>query len=160
MQISLPGGFRRCVHWSQKKTGSSFYRFKNWSQNISAAAILLGPKKLRILVRSQCQVTRLWLSNASLRILELLGGMYSTYFSLMLYIPSINNKLGPTNMALMASKTWVLKQYVAWSRLLFFFSEWWVYWNSQDGERWPWKPCSRSSLCLFEKALNIISLYI
>ena len=48
-----------------------------------------------------------------LRILELRGGMYSTYFYCMIYIrPIKSNKLGPTNMAPMASKTWVLKREV------------------------------------------------
>ena len=73
--------------------------FKKWSQKIAAAAILLGPKKLRVLVRSQSEITRHGLSNASLTILELLGGIYATYFWFMIYIPPINNKLGPTNMA-------------------------------------------------------------
>ena len=30
----------------------------------------------------------------------------------MVYIPPINNKLDPTNMSPMTSKTWVLKQWV------------------------------------------------
>ena len=47
--------------------------------------------------------------------------------SFMLHIPSIHSKLGPTNMAPMISKTWVLKPYVAWSRLFFLVLEWWVY---------------------------------
>ena len=38
----------------------------------------------------------------------------------MVYIPLINSKLGLTNMAPMASKTWVLKQWVARSSLFFF----------------------------------------
>ena len=50
-----------CDYWSQKKTGSSFYCLK-----ISAAAILLGPKKRRVLVTSQYEITRHGLSNASL----------------------------------------------------------------------------------------------
>ena len=56
------------------------------------------------------EITRHGLSNATLRILELLGGMFSIYFSFMDCIPPINNKLGPTNMAPMVSKIWVLKQ--------------------------------------------------
>ena len=47
-----------------------------------------------------------------------LEGMHSTYFLFLGYIPPINIKLGPTNMAPMASKTWALKQQVARSRLL------------------------------------------
>ena len=92
--------------------------FKKWSQKIAAAAILLGPKKLRVLMMSQCEITRHGLSDASLRMFELLGGMHSTCFWFMVYIPPINNKLGPTNMAPMASKTWVLKQQGARSSLL------------------------------------------
>ena len=69
----------------------------------AAAATLLGPKKLQMM--SQCEITRQGLSDARLRIFELLGGMYSTCFWFMIYIPPINNKLGPTNMAAMASKT-------------------------------------------------------
>ena len=41
----------------------------------------------------------------------------------LVYIPPINKKLGPTNMAPMASKTWVLKQWVARSSL-FFLDQW------------------------------------
>ena len=59
------------------------------------------------------------LSNASLRISELLKGIYSTYFKFMVYISPISGKLGLTNMAPMASKTWVLKQWVARSSLFF-----------------------------------------
>ena len=80
-----------------KKSGSSFPK-------IAAAAILLGPKKLRVLVMSQCDITRHELSDGSWRILELLGRMYSTYFWFTSYIPPINNKLGPTTIAPMASK--------------------------------------------------------
>ena len=91
-----------------KKDWIELLLFKKWSQKIAAAATLLGPKKL--LMMSQCEITRYGLSDASLRIFELLGGMHSTCFWFMVYIPPINNKLGPTNMAPMASKTWVLKQ--------------------------------------------------
>ena len=69
----------------------------------AAAATLLGPKKLQMM--SQCEITRQGLSDARSRIFELLGGMHSTCFWFMIYIPPINNKLGPTNMATMASKT-------------------------------------------------------
>ena len=50
------------------------------NQKISPAAILFGTKKLRVVVRCQCEITLHGLSNASLKILELLGGMYSTHF--------------------------------------------------------------------------------
>ena len=63
----------------KEKTGSSFYCL-NEAKKISAAAILLGPKRLRVLVRSLCEITWHELSNASLRILELLGGIYSICF--------------------------------------------------------------------------------
>ena len=63
-----------------KKDWIELLLFKKWSQKISAVAILLGPKRLWILVRSQCEITQHGLSNATLRILELLGGIYSTYF--------------------------------------------------------------------------------
>ena len=75
-----------------------------------SAAILPGPKTLRVLVRSQCEITRYGLSNASLGISELLGGIYSAYFKFMVHILPINKKLGPTNVTPMASKTWVLKK--------------------------------------------------
>ena len=87
------------------------------------AAILLGPKKLRVLEMNQCEVTPRGLSSARLRISELLGRMHSTLVLFMVYIPPINNKLGPTNMAPMASKTWILKQQVARSSL-FFLDQW------------------------------------
>jgi len=64
----------------KKKAGSSFCCLENEAKKISAAAILLGPKKLRVLVKSQWEITRHGLSNARLKMLELLGGMYSTYF--------------------------------------------------------------------------------
>ena len=59
-----------------------------------------------------CEITRHGLSTAcaTLRILEILGGMFSLFFSFMDCIPPINNKLGLTNMAPMVSKIWVLKQ--------------------------------------------------
>jgi len=104
---------RKLNDFSESEGGS-----KHWSPKIAAAAILLGPKRLRVLRNSQCDITRHGLSDGSLRILELLGGMYSTYFWFMSYIPPINNKLGPINMAPMASKAWALKQYVARSSLL------------------------------------------
>ena len=43
-----------------------------------------------------------------IRILELIGGLYSTCFRFMVYIPPISKKLSLTNMALMASKTFNL----------------------------------------------------
>ena len=54
--------------------------FSKRIQQITAAAILLGPKNLRVPAKNQCEITRHVFPNASLRILELLGGMYSTYF--------------------------------------------------------------------------------
>ena len=57
-------------------------------------------------------------NNASLTIFEQLGGYaFNILFIDGLYSP-INIKLGPTNRAPMASKTWALKQQVARSRLL------------------------------------------
>ena len=79
-----------------KKTGSSFHYLKHKAKKTSAAAILLGPKELRVLVRSQCEITRRGLSNASLRILEVHEGMYSTHLLFMVYIPPISNKLDRT----------------------------------------------------------------
>ena len=102
-----------------KKDWIKLLLFKKWSHKIAAAVILLGPKRLRVLVMSQCEITPRGLSNARLRIFELLGGMHSICVRFMVYIPPINNKLGPTNMAPMASKTWVLKQWVARSSLYF-----------------------------------------
>ena len=90
---------------SKKKDWIELLLFKKWSQKISAAAILPGPKTLQVLVRNQCEITRHGLSNASLEILELPGGIYSTYFKFMVHILPINNKLGPINVAPMASKT-------------------------------------------------------
>ena len=49
----------------------------------------------------------------------------------MVYIPRINSKLGLTNMAPMASKTWVLKQWVARSSL-FFLDKWLLFINLFD----------------------------
>ena len=61
-----------------KKDWIELLLFKKWGRKFAAAAILLGPKKVRVLVRSQCEITQHELSNASLRIFELLGGMHST----------------------------------------------------------------------------------
>ena len=62
-----------------KKYWIELLLFEKRSQKIAAAAILVGPKARRILVRSQCEITRHGLSDGSLRILEPLGGMHSTY---------------------------------------------------------------------------------
>ena len=58
------------VIWSTdlKKDWIKLLLFKKWSQKIAAAALLLGPKKLRVLVMSQCEITPRGLSNARLRI--------------------------------------------------------------------------------------------
>ena len=45
-----------------KKYWIELLLFEKWSQKIAAAAILLGPKALRIRVRSQCEITRHGLS--------------------------------------------------------------------------------------------------
>ena len=61
---------------------------------------------------------RAWIVKSKfIRILELVGGLYSTCFRFMVYIPPISNKLDLTNMVLIASKTLVLKQQVARSSL-------------------------------------------
>ena len=60
-----------------KKDWIELLLFKKWSQKIAAAAILLGPKKLRVLEMSQREITPRGLSNVRLRIFELLGGMHS-----------------------------------------------------------------------------------
>ena len=55
-----------------KKTGSSFCCLRN-EANFSGG-------HLNILVKSQCEITRHGPSNVWLKILKLLGGLYSTYF--------------------------------------------------------------------------------
>ena len=73
------------------------------SQKIAAAAILLGPKKLRILVRSRCKITRHGLSNASVGFLSYLEVCIPHAFDLWFIVLLLITKWGPTNMAPMAS---------------------------------------------------------
>ena len=74
-------------------------------KNCSGGHLTWTPKMLRVLVRSQCEITQHGLSNASLRIFELLGGMNSTCFWFMVYIPPINNQYGADGFKNLGSRT-------------------------------------------------------